>query len=88
MLRRDTLYLVVTVLKTKNTYEIKMRKPTLGANQFAYKLNFNTETDQWFDRILDTKPLTTNPPEVAGMPVIEDLDFGKTTSEKVMDRLR
>lgn len=86
MIRADTVYLVITVLKTKNSYELKIRKPTLAPNQVAYKIHLNLNTEEWFDRITDTSPITIKPPKTTAL-LFSSPEFGQTTGQKVMNRL-
>lgn len=84
--RRDQVFIVVTILKTKNTYELKMKKPALGPNQFAYRVEINVDPSEWFNRIADVSMPKVSPPEAYKIDVV-GADIGKSNAENVMDRL-
>jgi hypothetical protein len=85
--RKDTLFIVVTIMKTKNKYELRMRKPTdLAPNQVAVQVGFTLKKDQWFNRILQAGPYQLD----AGLPLhfaIDTMELGKTVPEKVLERM-
>lgn len=89
MIRRNEYYIVVTVLKTKNSFELRMRKPkNLAPNQVAIRHSFEIETDDWLNRLLDGQVLKGKPPRpylANGTPGA--IEYGETTSEKVIKRM-
>lgn len=87
-LRNDTVYLIVTVLKTKNTYRLVKFQPTsLKPNEFCLPFRVTIDEKEWFNRIAETMNLgKISPPEVKKMEDIGVI-ISKPTSEIVMDRL-
>ena len=86
-IRRDNIYLVITIGKRANSYYLRKRVPKLNANQIALKIPVEIDTDQWLDRILPlTAPLRPKPPDLPEPKNLE-LTIGKTDGELVRDRM-
>ena len=88
--REDEVFLVVTVLKTKNNYVLRMKEPgNLAPNQVCHRIKFTMDKRDWFNRISDVSPdLTKLKPPGAPKIYMEETVYGKTTGEKVMDRMQ
>jgi len=85
--RKDEVWIVVTILKTKNTYNLRMKKPALAPNQFAYRVEINVDPKEWFNRIADVIMPRVSPPEAYRIDVA-GIDVGKSNAEQVMERLK
>jgi len=85
--RKDQRFLIVTVLKTKNNYELKVKKPVLAPNQFCYRLEVVVDPKEWFNRIADVVLPRMTPPEAYRLNDV-GVDIGQSNAEEVMDRLK
>ena len=84
--RTDWVYLVVTVLKTKNTYRLRRFKPKLASNEFCYNFRVTIDKKEWFNRIEEIELEKVSPPEVP-RPKEMRLIIQKATATIVLDRL-
>lgn len=84
--RMDWVYLVVTVKKTKNTYRLRLTKPILAVNEFAYSFKVTIDKKEWLQRITELELEKVSPPEV---PKPENLIaiIPKTIATQALDRL-
>ena len=62
--RTDWVYLVVTVLKTKNTYRLRKFKPKLAPNEFCYAFKVSIDKNEWFNRLEEVELEKVSPPEI------------------------
>ena len=85
--RWDWVYLVVTVLKTKNTYRLRSKKPNLAPNEFCYAFKITIDKDEWLKRIQEMELEKVSPPEIAKATKSIQLIISKSTATKVIDRL-
>lgn len=85
--RTDIMYLVITILKTKNNYRLRMKKPTpLAPNEFCYAFKVTINKKEWFDRIAEIDLGRASPPEPPKVDSIQ-LIMPKATATIVLDRL-
>lgn len=84
--RTDYVYLVVTVLKTKNTYRLRKFKPKLASNEFCYNFKVIIDKKEWFNRIQEIELEKVSPPEIP-KPKNMSLIISKATATRVLDRL-
>ena len=85
-LRRDQLYLVVTVGIKKNTYRLTVRRPRLKANEYAYSMTVRVNEEDWLGRLKEVSLPTINPPEITN-PELTSFKIGKTLPEEVADEM-
>ena len=85
-IREDWVYLVVTVLKTKNTYRLRKFKPKLASNEFCYAFKVSIDKNEWFNRLEEVELEKVSPPEIP-QPKNMSLTIKKSTSTIVLDRL-
>lgn len=87
MTRYETVYLIVTILKTKNTFKLRKFLPkSLAANEVALKFKLELDTNEWFKRVKEVQLGKISPPEILqarDMSII----IRKSTPNLVMDRL-
>ena len=84
-LRTDWIYLIVKVLKTKNTYRLrKFRPDILEPNEICYAFKFNLDPKEWLERIQETE-ITISPPSLQNPE--GEVSIEKSTSQKVVDRM-
>ena len=85
--RVDYIYLIVTVLKTKNKYRLRHHVYSLQPNEFAYRFNIFLNLQDWFKRIKEVElpqPQPINLPEPAVLECVVEPDTGT----KVLRRLK
>ena len=88
MVITDTIYIVVTVGRRKNSYDLRVRQPkSLAQNQFAYKLRIPVDKNDWYDRVKEVFMGQCVPPR---LPVPDDSEVlvEKDTPQKVLDRMQ
>lgn len=90
--RVDSVWVVVTVLKTKNNYSLRKTEPkkgSLGTSQYAFKMTFELDLSEWFNRVVDLEfNYRLTPPEASKFKMtFVDGKFGPTISETVLDRM-
>lgn len=84
--RTDWVYLVVTVLKTKNTYRLRKFSPTLAPNEFCFAFKVTIDKNEWFKRIQELELEKVSPPEIP-KPMSMELIISKPTAARILDRL-
>lgn len=85
-MRQDWVYLVVTVLKIKNSFRLKKFKPKrLAPNEFCYSFLIEIDEDEWLNRIEEIQLEPIHPPEMTRPEI--SLMISKETSEIVLDKL-
>ncbi len=85
-MRRDTLFVVVTVGRKKNSYSLRMKLPKLTQNQFAYRLHISTDEEEWKKRVQDVELDKVKPANLSDF--FKAQGFTDDDSEtKVMKRL-
>jgi len=85
-IRTDWVYLVVTVLKTKNSFRLMKTKPKLAPNEFCYAFKVSIDKNEWFNRLEEVELEKVLPPELP-KPKNMSLTIKKATSTLVLDRL-
>lgn len=85
--RFEWVYLIVTILKTKNSYRLRKSQPkSLAPNEFCYSFSIIIDTDEWLKRIKEITLEKVSPPELP-KPGNLSLSISRATSTLVMDRL-
>lgn len=84
-MRTDWVYLVVTVLKTKNTYRLRKFKPVLKPNEFCYAFKCEIDINEWLNRVQEIHLPKVIPPEIRQQSV--KLMIAQSTPDQVMARL-
>jgi hypothetical protein len=85
--RVDTIFIVVTVLKSRNDYRLRKFKPkTLAPNEFCYAFRITIDKKAWFNRVAEIDLGKPRPPE---FPKARDirLIIAKATAQQALDRL-
>lgn len=85
--RTDYVWLIVTVLKTKNTYRLRRHASTLAQNEFAYRFRIRLDKKDWFQRVEEVDLIPVKPPNLPKAEPIELL-VEKDTPLKVLDRMK
>lgn len=83
--RVDWIFLIVKVLKTKNSYRLKKLRPDrLEPNEICYAFRFKLNLKEWLERIEETE-ITISPPSLQNPE--GEVTIEKATSQKVIDRM-
>lgn len=84
--RTEWVYLIVTILKTKNSYLLRKRKPkSLAPNEICYAFQVTIDKEEWFGRINEYELPKARPPEAKIHMVTQVIS--KPTAQLVMDRI-
>lgn len=84
-MRTDWVFLVVSVLKTKNTYRLRKFRPVLKPNEFCYAFKCEIDINEWLNRVQEVDLPRVTPPEIRQQPV--QLMIAQSTPDQVMARL-
>jgi len=87
--RSDKVYLVVTVLKTKNSYRLFKSRPRLNPNEFCYAFKVTIDMKEWFGRIEEVdlgKVTPPNLPKPEGLELIVEKDIGLRVVDRLLGR--
>ena len=84
--RRDIIYIRVTINKKRFNYDLLKRRPkSMLPNQFCVDLPFEINEDEWFNRIISIGTIRPVPPQ----PRVTQVDtwVDKDTPDKVLDKI-
>ena len=85
-IRNQWVYLVVTILRTKNSYRLKMFEPKLKTNEFCYRIKVSVDEQEWFKRIEELDVGKISPPELSKLDNMQVI-MAPATSAVVLNRL-